>query len=120
MKKRLYLWGCFCIVLMLCSCGKPENEILEAKQETEMEEVESEVEKTAEEVELLQEPEVTSKISEETVPVLETISTELTTHPILKYTIMGEQRQISYNKDKWYMYDGISEPSSVIYFIQFI
>lgn len=134
MKKRLLTGICIFIMLGLCACQNAESEPIElppaeeiAQAESEEETVQAEAveentedvleeqtEPVAAETEVIEEPEISEAV-EEPASVFDALSVELTTYPILKYTIMGQERQLDYTQyEGMYMYDMVSEPSGAI------
>ncbi len=135
MKRRICIILCILGIAMICACGKEESgkapdEVVtnEVQDEIVADEAEKAVQTEPEEdlslgdAQILGGQSLEKEIKEEEEPVLEQdpnvfeeITTELTTHPILKYTIMGEQRQIDYTMyENSQMYNMISNASYAI------
>lgn len=144
MKKRVLTMICVLLIVGLCACGTGQGEDVatemqqteavtdEASQETQTEpEAEESVqdEKMSEQEEglsgeeqILEDYSLEKEVVEEEEPVLqqdpkvfEEITTQLTTYPIIKYTIMGEQKQIDYTMyETIYPYNMVSEAEYAI------
>lgn len=135
MKKIKILLLCIVVGTMICACGKEETqeqqttEISEAQiqedvsaiSDEESAEVITEEEILPEDAQLPEKEEITEETVEEAEAptpepvVFEEITTELTTYPILKYTIAGEQRQLDYTMyESMYPYDRVSDPEFAI------
>lgn len=134
MKKRLLIGIFVLIAVGMSACGAKEEvpATTESVQESVQEEVVAEETETETEIEdeaLAEEvpsQEITEEVSEEPAPeevvpepvpvVFEDISLELTTYPIIKYTIMGEQKQLDYTMyESMYFYNNmVSDPELAI------
>ncbi len=131
MKKIKVLLMCFALGAILCGCGAeetPEQKTAEIVEETKDEIAEketgetlSEVEQPDEEIEVIAEQEIAETSEEEEagqtteLAVFEEITTELTTYPVLKYTIAGEQKQLDYTMyESMYPYNMVSNPEFAI------
>lgn len=145
MKRKICFVLCILGIAMICACGKEgsgkaSDEVVtnEVQNEVGADEAEKAAQVESENVaseEEMSEPDASignaqilggqsleKEVKEEEEPVLEQdpnvfeeITTELTTHPVLKYTIMGEQRQIDYTMyENSQMYDMISNASYAI------
>ncbi len=131
MKKRFLIGMFMLIAIGMSACGAKEEVPAadEMVQESVQEEIvveeavtetEAEIEEEAVTQEVPSQEETEEPVAEEPVPepvpvVFEDISVELTTYPIIKYTIMGEQKQIDYTMyESMYFYDMVSDPELAI------
>lgn len=107
MKKRVLTTMCILLITGLCACGA---------------QIEPEADVPTDDAQILGGQSLEKEARDEEEPVteqdpnvFEEITTELTTHPVLKYTIMGEQRQIDYTMyEDSQMYGMISNASYAI------
>lgn len=119
MKKSMLFGILMFVSLGMCGCGAKEDvpaapEIVQESIREDAQEEPVEEEKVAEES-ISEEP-APEEVMPEPVPVVfEDISVELTTYPIIKYAIMGEQKQIDYTMyESMYFYNMVSDPELAI------